>query len=131
MDREDSEPVLLIGGKRVICPDCVKSIRLKKDTKEALDKMFQDGFTLDDFIKEDKRDLNEIVDYISKELEERHTRIGDQERFNTVVDNRMMKDINKQIRSYVAAHSDMVKVRSAKKVKPGTHVEERAEEFIF
>ena len=131
LDREDSEPVLLIGGKRVICPDCVKSIRLKKDTKEALDKMFQDGFTLDDFLKEDKRDLNEIVDYISKELEEKHTRIGDQERLNTVVDNRMMKDINKQIRSYVAAHSDMVKVRPAKKVKPGTHVEERAEEFIF
>lgn len=130
LDKEDSEPVLLIGGKRVICPDCVKSIRLKKDTKEALDKMFQDGFTFDDFLKEDKRDLSDIVDYISKELEEKYNRT-DPELFNTVVDNRMMKDINKQIRSYIAAHSDMVKVRPAKKVKPGTHVEERAEEFIF
>lgn len=133
LDREDSEPVLLIGGKRVICPDCVKSIRLKKDTKEALDKMFQDGFTLDDFLKEDKRDLNEIVDHISKELEEKYSLINP-ERLNTVADNRMMKDINKQIRSYIAAHPDMIKVRPAKKVKQGAPVpiaKAPVEEFIF
>lgn len=131
LDREDSEPCLLISGKRIICPDCIKSIRLKKDTKEALDKMFQDGFTLDDFLKEDKRDLNEIVDYISKELEEQLRGIGNLERLETVTSNRKMKDVNKQIRSYIAAHSEMVKVRPDKKVKPGTAVEERTEEFIF
>lgn len=131
LDREDSEPVLLIGGKRVICPDCVKSIRLKKDTKEALDKMFQEGFTLDDFVKEDKRDMNEIVDYLAKELQEQLRGTGNLERLETVTSNRKMKDVNKQIRSYIAAHSEMVKVRPGKKVKPGAAVEEHTEEFIF
>ncbi len=46
----------------------------------------------------------------------------------------MMKDINKQIRSYIAAHSDMIKVRPAKKVKQGAPVpiaKAPVEEFIF
>lgn len=131
LDKEDSEPCLLISGKRIICPDCIKSIRLKKDAKEALDKMFQEGFTLDDFIKEDKRDMNEIVDYLAKELQERLRGTGNLERLETVTYNRRMKDVNKQIRSYIAAHSDMVRVRPDKKVKPGAAVEERTEEFIF
>lgn len=131
LDREDSEPCLLISGKRIICPDCIKSIRLKKDTKEALDKMFQEGFTLDDFVKEDKRDMNEIVDYLAKELQERYRSTGDLEQLVTVTSNRKMKNVNKQIRSYIAAHSELVKVRPDKKVKPGAAVEERTEEFIF
>ena len=116
LDREDSEPVLLVSGKRIICPDCIKSIRLKKGIKEQLDKMFKEGFSLDDFAPEDRRDPKNIVDLISKELQEKFNSLGRGEEISSTVNNKNMKDINKQIRSYIASHSDVVKVRESKRL---------------
>lgn len=39
---EDTFPVVLMGNRRIICPDCIEKIRLKKQKKEALKEVVQE-----------------------------------------------------------------------------------------
>lgn len=91
-----ADACLLLPNRRVICPDCVDKIRLKVEKRESYKKMLQ-GMVPDDLAVEEvdsKRPLDIVgraYTRVEQEIGNPYTRI---------------KDVERQIRSYLQAHPD-------------------------
>lgn len=108
---EAPKPMLLLSGKRVVCPDCVDSVRMKKAERDTLKNL------LDNFTEEDFEDIGVSVDEaqpllqrFSEEYMARYNELKEQDRLYTMRhlnNDQVTKDIKKQIRSYKQGHPEV------------------------
>lgn len=91
-----ADACLLLPNRRVICPDCIDSIRLKQEKRKILKEVLANK-ELSDF-SVSPIDSKEIKDIAGRALDEAGIRIG--------TPSTLIKDAVKQIISYLQAHPD-------------------------
>lgn len=91
-----ADACLLLPNRRVICPDCINSIRMKQEKRNIIQSVLSD-MSLSDVEPEPSDDVH-VTDVIARKIEERGSMVG---RKDTLI-----KDIYKQIQSYRQAHPD-------------------------
>lgn len=94
---EETKPVILLPGKRVVCPRCIDSIRAKKEDKDLLKEAIQKVKDSGAFTPEELSDIDSKTLMAYMEREE----AGDTGRLNSVT-----KNIYKQIASYLQGNPD-------------------------
>lgn len=94
---EETEPVILLPGKRIVCSRCIDSIRAKKEDKELLKEVIRKVKTLEETPVENltERDKALLKAYLERE------NLGDTIRINSIT-----KNIFKQISSYLQGNPD-------------------------
>lgn len=92
----EADICLLLPNKRVVCPDCIDKIRMKQERRN----MFKDIFvslTKEDLLEDEDKISDNLVTRVARNLAAR--RYG---QLNTV----KIKDVTKQIMSYLKAHPE-------------------------
>lgn len=91
-----SDACLLLPHRRVVCPDCIDTIRLKQETRDKLKSVLH-GAHIRDFESEPTDDTN-IADDIGRAADAKGIDVGQS--------STLIKDVEKQIVSYLKAHPD-------------------------
>ena len=86
---------LLLPNRRVICSDCIDSIRMKKEKKESLKKVVSD-LTSEDLDKEEQKNPDDLG---TKLIMEKNIKVV----CNSPT---LIKDIRKQVNSYLKQHPE-------------------------
>lgn len=92
-----ADACLLLPKRRVICPDCIDSIRLKQDAREKLKAVLQRKEVSDFDVDTSAHDFT-YRDLVGQHVESGGRRVG---RVNTLI-----KDAHKQITSFLKSHPE-------------------------
>lgn len=92
-----SDACLLLPNRRVICPDCIDSIRLKQDAKEMYKKLLSRA-TVEDFDVPNPAEQITLFDEVCRQMKRKSLRVGSPDT--------LLKNVFKQIASYVKAHPE-------------------------
>lgn len=87
---------LLLPNRRVICPDCVDSIRLKQEKRAMLSGVLH-NLDSEDVARCEVKDVSP-QDEVARAIKARGGKIGNE--------STLVKDVTKQIKSYVQAHPE-------------------------
>ena len=91
-----ADACLLLPNRRVICPDCIDSIRMKQEKRKSLKALFVEAVEKD-FQPEPAEDITE-ADRIARVSEDNDRTVG---KIETLV-----KDVRKQISTYLQVHPE-------------------------
>lgn len=92
-----ADACLLLPNRRVICPDCIKSIRMKQEKRSLIKKVLDNLRALD--LKSEPSDDVDLATKIARDIEDKGMTVG---RPYTLI-----KDVVKQITSYKQAHPEV------------------------
>lgn len=121
----DQDAVILLPDRRIICPDCIDTIRMKQTIRNTLKNVLKDA-TKEDFNDEDI--LRGIIEhkgnlgsYIFDVIKNPETSAGLAKRYKPV-----LKDIEKQINSWLQRHpeEDFPAIRSSREELPSERNEQ-------
>ena len=95
-----NDPMLLLPNRRVICPDCIDSIRIKQKTREKLKEVLNNLHLTDlteirDIQEKDKNPIDDVVSQRISESRDLSARISVP-----------LKNLRKQITSFLQMHPD-------------------------
>lgn len=93
-----ADALILLPRRRVICPDCIDSIRIKQEKRQALKDVLQNATVQDLTEAEENKDPNTVIDDIAEQVTAKGRSVG--------VLRTLIKDVSKQITSYLQAHPE-------------------------
>lgn len=111
-----SDALILLPNRKVICPDCIDSIRIKQEKRKALKSVLENATV---------EDLTEEVPVSEDSLLAKLAKMGIQGDTRTLI-----KDVTKQVTSYLKAHpeKEFPRLRSQRPLLEGSDSDEVSEE---
>lgn len=91
-----ADACLLLPNRRVVCPDCIDNIRMKQEKRKKLKDLLQEAET-GDFTPEPDPDIT-VADTIARNAEQEKKKVGKVET--------LIKDVHKQIKTYLQTHPE-------------------------
>lgn len=93
-----ADALILLPKRRVICPDCIDNIRIKQEKRQALKDVLENATVQDLTEPEENQDPHPVIDEIATIATAQDKKIG--------VLGTLIKDVGKQISSYLQAHPE-------------------------